>query len=110
MKNTIGQAISVTLFGESHGAAVGAVIDGLAPGIGVDTDYILKKMELRRPSGEISTARVERDIPEIVSGVYNGVTTGTPICIIIRNTFIFFLVFHKLLFSIFHIYHQKQIS
>ena len=85
MRNTIGQALSVTLFGESHGAAVGAVIDGLAPGVKIDEEYIRRKMELRRPSGEISTARQEADAPEIVSGVYGGVTTGTPICIIIKN-------------------------
>ena len=85
MKNTVGQALSVTLFGESHGAAVGAVIDGFAPGVRIDTEYIQAKMELRRPTGGISTKRQEKDIPEIVSGVYNGVTTGTPICILIRN-------------------------
>lgn len=85
MKNSFGSQISVTIFGESHGPAVGAVIDGLAPGIAVDMDYIKRKMEERRPSGGISTARRESDIPEILSGVFNGYTTGTPVTLVIRN-------------------------
>ena len=85
MKNTYGNAITVTLFGESHGSKIGAVLDGLAPGIAIDTDYIDKKLAMRRPSGVISTARVEADKYEIVSGVYNGYTTGTPLTIIIEN-------------------------
>lgn len=85
MKNTIGNNLSVTLFGESHGEAIGAVIDGLAPGICVDLDFISDMLSRRRPSGAISTARVEADPFKIVSGVFNGKTTGTPICIIIPN-------------------------
>lgn len=85
MKNTFGNALSVTLFGESHGAAIGAVIDGIAPGIEIDTDYIDKKLALRRPSGKISTARSESDNVIFESGVYNGHTTGTPICLLIKN-------------------------
>ncbi len=85
MKNSFGSQISVTIFGESHGPAVGAVIDGLAPGIRVDTDYIKKRMEERRPSGGISTARRESDNPEILSGVFNGYTTGTPVTLVIKN-------------------------
>lgn len=85
MKNTIGQSISLTLFGESHGAAIGAVLDGLAPGVRVDEEYIGKMMDLRRPYGKISTARKEADAVRIVSGVFNGYTTGTPIALIIEN-------------------------
>ena len=86
MKNTIGNNLSVTLFGESHGEAIGAVIDGLAPGICVDLDFISSMLSRRRPSDAISTARVEADPFKIVSGVFEGKTTGTPICIIIPNS------------------------
>ena len=85
MKNTFGNSISVSIFGESHGEMIGAQVDGLAPGIFVDTAYIDKKLSLRRPSDTISTARVEKDEYKIVSGVYNGYTTGTPIVILIPN-------------------------
>ncbi len=85
MKNTIGQSVSVTLFGESHGAAIGAVIDGLAPGIRIDEGFIAHQLGLRRPSGAISTARCEADEFSILSGVWNGCTTGTPLCITIPN-------------------------
>lgn len=85
MKNTYGNSLTVTLFGESHGEAIGAVIDGLAPGIPVDREYIDKKLAQRRPKGKISTARVEADNYAIVSGVFNGYTTGTPLAIIIPN-------------------------
>lgn len=86
MKNTFGQNVSYTLFGESHGDEIGIVIDGLAPGIKIDTDYIDLQLSRRRPSGRISTSRAEADNYRIVSGVFNGYTTGTPICILIPNT------------------------
>ena len=86
MKNTFGQSVAVTLFGESHGAEIGAVIDGMAPGILVDEDFIRHQLTLRRPAGKISTARVESDPFRIVSGVFEGRTTGTPICILIPNS------------------------
>ena len=85
MKNTFGQSVALTIFGESHGAAVGAIIDGLAPGISVNENFIKSQLDLRRPYGKISTPRVEEDEFEILSGIYNGKTTGTPLCIIIRN-------------------------
>lgn len=85
MKNSFGQSVCVTLFGESHGAAVGAVIDGLAPGICVDDKKIAKALARRRPSGLTDTARRESDKFEILSGVFNGRTTGTPLCIVIPN-------------------------
>ncbi len=86
MKNTFGQSVAITLFGESHGEEIGAVIDGLAPGILVDEGFIRHQLTLRRPAGRISTARVESDPFRIVSGVREGRTTGTPICILIPNT------------------------
>ncbi len=85
MKNTFGSSISVTLFGESHGEAMGAVIDGIAPGIKIDDEYIAARLSERRPSGKISTARVEADEYKIVSGVFNGHTTGAPLTVIIEN-------------------------
>lgn len=85
MKNTFGNAITVTLFGESHGSAVGAVIDGLAPGIIIDMARIERALAKRRPSGSISTGRVEPDPVTFLSGVYNGYTTGAPLTIVIEN-------------------------
>ena len=86
MKNTFGNSVSITLFGESHGAELGAVLDGLAPGIPVDQAFIAHQLDLRRPSGRISTARQEADPFRIVSGVFQGKTTGTPLTILIPNT------------------------
>lgn len=85
MKNTLGTNLTVTLFGESHGPSVGAVLDGLAPGIPVEEEYIRAQLSLRRPFGAISTPRQEADRFVIESGVYNGYTTGTPLCIRIPN-------------------------
>ena len=70
MKNTFGQSVAVTLFGESHGPQIGAVLDGLAPGIPVDEDFIRHQLTLRRPVGAISTPRAEADEFRIVSGVF----------------------------------------
>ncbi|MBO5313377.1 MAG: chorismate synthase [Clostridia bacterium] len=85
MKNTFGQSVCVTVFGESHGEGIGAVIDGLAPGIAVDHSFISAQLSKRRPSGKTDTPRVEQDNYKILSGVFNGKTTGTPIAIIIPN-------------------------
>ena len=85
MKNTFGQHIAVTVFGESHGAAIGAVLDGLCPGTPVDEENIRRMLRLRQPGGAISTARQEKDAFEIVSGAVNGIATGTPLTIFIRN-------------------------
>lgn len=85
MKNTFGTSVAVTLFGESHGEYIGAVIDGLAPGIEVDHGYIEGMLALRRPSGKISTPRREEDQYKIISGMVNGKTTGTPLTILIPN-------------------------
>ena len=85
MKNSFGQNITLTLFGESHGSAIGAVLDGLAPGIPVDEAFIASQLALRRPYGDLGTQRREVDRFTIVSGVCQGTTTGTPLCIMIPN-------------------------
>ena len=85
MKNTFGNSVAVTILGESHGEYIGAVLDGMAPGIEVDEEYIARMLFLRRPAGKISTSRHEKDEFRIVSGVLNGKTTGTPITILIPN-------------------------
>ena len=85
MKNSFGQSVSLTVFGESHGAAVGCVIDGLAPGIEVSESAVARQLTRRRPCDALSTPRREKDEFKILSGVFNGKTTGTPVCIIIPN-------------------------
>ncbi|MBQ4317401.1 MAG: chorismate synthase, partial [Clostridia bacterium] len=85
MKNTFGNSISVTLFGESHGEYIGATIDGLASGIEINHGYIANMLTLRRPDGDISTPRKENDNYKIISGVIENKTTGTPITILIPN-------------------------
>lgn len=85
MKNTFGNSVAITLFGESHGEYIGAVIDGLAPGIEINHQYITDMLTLRRPDGKISTPRKENDYYKIVSGVFGNKTTGTPITILIPN-------------------------
>ena len=85
MKNTFGQAVTLTLFGESHGAAVGAVLDGLAPGLPVDGDFLRRQLSRRRPTTALDTARQEPDNYQILSGVFQGRTTGTPLTIVIPN-------------------------
>lgn len=85
MKNTIGNSITITLFGESHGEAIGAVIDGIASGIDVNKEYIAAQLSRRRPKDATSTPRQEKDEFSILSGVFEGKTTGTPICITIPN-------------------------
>ncbi|MDR0596356.1 MAG: chorismate synthase [Clostridiales Family XIII bacterium] len=85
--NTWGKIFKVSIFGESHGPAIGAVIDGLPPGLAIDEDYIAKEMARRAPGRDkFSTARKEGDEPRIVSGVKGGVSTGAPIACIIENT------------------------
>ena len=85
MKNTFGTSVAVTLFGESHGSGIGAVIDGLAPGLPVDETFIAAQLTLRRPAGRIATARQEADAFRIVSGVFQGRTTGAPLTVLIPN-------------------------
>lgn len=85
MKNTFGSSITVTVFGESHGEAIGVVIDGIAPGIVIKEEKIKSALSKRRPHGTISTARTEEDPFTLLSGVYEGKTTGTPLTAVIQN-------------------------
>lgn len=86
MKNTFGSNVCLTIFGESHGPAVGAVLDGLPAGLPVEESFLASCMDKRRARGDgLSTARTEADIVHILSGVYHGRTTGTPITLEIQN-------------------------
>lgn len=85
MKNTLGHSLTLTLYGESHGTAIGAVLDGLAPGIAIHPDEIARQMERRHGLAALSTPRREADFVCIESGVWQGKTTGTPLCLSIRN-------------------------
>ncbi len=85
--STFGQLFSVTNFGESHGPAIGCVIDGCPPGLALAEADIQHDLDRRRPgTSRHVTQRNEPDAVEILSGVYEGRTTGTPICLLIRNT------------------------
>jgi chorismate synthase len=85
--NSLGLLFSVTTFGESHGPAIGCVIDGCPPGLALSVDDLQPDLDRRKPgTSRHVTQRKEDDIPEILSGVYEGKTTGTPIAIVIRNT------------------------
>ena len=82
--NTFGEIFRVTTFGESHGPAMGCIIDGCPAGVELSVNDIEKELEKRRP-GSIHGSRDEKDIPEILSGLFEGKTLGTPIAIIVRN-------------------------
>jgi chorismate synthase len=84
--NTFGRLYRLTSFGESHGVAVGGVIDGCPPGLELDLDLIQNELNRRRPGqSRITTPRVESDTVEFLSGVFEGKTTGTPIGFIVKN-------------------------
>lgn len=85
MKNTFGDVVSYTIFGESHQDMIGIVIDGLCPGLSINEDFIRHNLWKRRPDGNLSTQRIENDNFSIVSGVYSSKTTGTPLCLLIPN-------------------------
>lgn len=86
MSNTIGTLFRLTTFGESHGAAIGGVIDGMPAGVKVDMEFIQSELNRRRPGqSKLTTQRNEADKIEILSGVFEGVTTGTPIGFIVKN-------------------------
>ena len=85
MRNTYGNAVSVTIFGESHGEMIGAVIDGIPAGIKIDIDFIKTQLNRRRTDGQTGTQRAETDEFNIVSGLLSGKTTGTPLTILIKN-------------------------
>ena len=85
--NTFGTLFRLTSFGESHGAAIGGVIDGMPAGIEVDTAFIQSELARRKPGqSKLTTARKEDDEVELLSGIFEGKTTGTPIGFLVRNT------------------------
>ncbi len=86
MSDTYGHSLRLTVFGESHGPAIGAVVEGLCPGAVIDPDFMRAQMDKRRPQGKISTARTEADAVRIVSGLYRGAATGTALTLLIENT------------------------
>ena len=84
--NTIGKIFSVTTFGESHGEALGCIIDGCPPGLSISREEIQAELDLRKPgSNKYTTQRKEPDEIEILSGIFEGKTTGTPIGLLVRN-------------------------
>lgn len=87
MSGMWGNNLKISIFGESHGNAIGVNIDGLPSGVEIDLNKIDEEMKRRAPGkSNLSTARKEGDVPEILSGYFNGKTTGTPLCAIIRNS------------------------
>ena len=84
--STFGKAIEINLFGESHGSAIGIVINNLPAGIKLDLKAINEALYKRRPKSNLSTKRQEQDEYEIISGYFNGLTTGSPLTFIIKNT------------------------
>ncbi|MFN6046325.1 MAG: chorismate synthase, partial [Verrucomicrobiota bacterium] len=87
MASTFGQIFRIHTFGESHGGGVGVVIDGCPPRVPLPLEVVQRELDRRRPGqSDIVTPRKEADTAEIISGLYDGVTLGTPISIIVRNT------------------------
>ena len=87
MGSVFGEQLKISIFGESHGAAIGVVIDGFPAGVAVDEAFVLSEMKRRAPSSAPgSTPRREPDFPRLLSGVLDGVTTGAPLCAVIENT------------------------
>ena len=84
--NTFGNKLKLSTFGESHGTAIGGIIDGLPAGIKVDMEFIQNELDKRRPGGKYATSRKESDKVEILSGIYDGFTTGCPVGFVIANT------------------------
>ena len=85
MRNSFGNFLTVTLFGESHGTVIGAILDGLPAGLKVDLDFIQDDLARRAPRDSTATGRHEADEVELSGGVFNGVTTGAPLCVVIAN-------------------------
>ena len=86
MSNTFGHIFTLTTFGESHGEAIGGVVDGMPPGIEIDVSFIQAELNRRRPGqSQLTTGRSETDEVELLSGVFENKSTGTPIAFIVRN-------------------------
>ena len=87
MSGIFGLNIKMSIYGESHGKAIGVVLDGLPPGLALDEEAISREMARRAPGqSALTTARKEKDAVEIQSGFFNGYTTGTPLCARIANS------------------------
>ena len=87
MRDSFGHIITLTTIGESHGAGVGGIVDGMPAGIDIDTDFIQAELDRRRPGqSRITTARQESDAVELLSGIFEGKSTGCPIGFLVRNT------------------------
>lgn len=84
--NTIGHNIKITFFGESHGSHIGVVIDNLPPGLKIDEELIKFNLTKRRPVKNINTTRVETDSYQIISGFFNGYTTGGALTVLVKNS------------------------
>ena len=86
MSNTFGSIFRITTFGESHGKAIGVIVDGVPPNLELTEDDIQKELDRRKPGqNEVVTPRKEEDKVEILSGIFNGKTTGAPVAMIIFN-------------------------
>lgn len=85
MSSRFGERLTVTVFGESHGMAVGAVADGFPAGFAVDSDAVAAMMARRAPGRALTSTRCEDDAVTFVSGVYQGILTGAPVCVMIQN-------------------------
>ena len=83
--NSFGQKFRFTTFGESHGKALGCIVDGVPAGLKIDLKFIQQEMDRRKPGGKHATSRKESDKIEILSGVFEGISTGTPIAMILYN-------------------------
>lgn len=83
--NSFGNSFRINIFGESHGNGLGVIIDGVPPGIGLSEEDLLHDIARRKPGAVGTTPRLEADMPELVSGVYNGFTSGAPLTILFRN-------------------------
>ncbi len=85
--NRFGERFTISTFGESHGKAIGCLLDGVPAGLAIDEEYIQSELDRRKPGqNEFATARKEDDKVEILSGVFEGLSTGTPIMMVIYNT------------------------
>lgn len=87
MRNTFGTLLTLTTFGESHGEAIGGIVDGYPAGIDIDLEFIQNELNRRRPGqSSLTTSRQETDSVELLSGVFEGQSTGSPIGFVIRNS------------------------
>ena len=85
MENSLGRLFTITSFGESHGRCVGIVVDGCPAGLAITEEEIQREVDKRKPEANISTKRMEEDKVQILSGIFNGFTTGAPVCLLVWN-------------------------